>query len=168
MNRELLCKVREAIFSVLPITLIVLLLNFTIIPMSSGTIKLFLTGTFMLILGMGLFTLGADMSMMLMGEKIGAYLTKSKNLILVIVSCFFIVVIITLAEPDLQVLAQHVPNIPNMTIILAVALGVGIFLVIAVLRILFKVKLNYILTFFLYCYIYFDVFYRKRFFTCGF
>ena len=100
MNRELLCKVREAIFSVLPITLIVLLLNFTIIPMSLGTIKLFLTGTFMLILGMGLFTLGADMSMMLMGEKIGAYLTKSKNLILVIVSCFFIGVIITLAEPD--------------------------------------------------------------------
>lgn len=148
LNRELLCKVREAVFSVLPITLIVLLLNFTIIPMSSGTIKLFLTGTFMLILGMGLFTLGADMSMMLMGEKIGAYLTKSKNLILVIVSCFFIGVIITLAEPDLQVLAQQVPNIPNMIIILAVALGVGIFLVIAVLRILFKVKLNYILTFF--------------------
>lgn len=150
MNRELLCKIKESIYSVLPITLIVLLLSFTIAPMPLGTVKLFLVGAFMLILGMGLFTLGADMSMMLMGEKIGAYLTKSKKLLLLIVSCFFIGVIITLAEPDLQVLAQQVPNIPNIIIIFAVALGVGVFLVIAMLRTLFQIKLHYILTF---CYI---------------
>lgn len=129
--------------------------------MPFGTVKLFLVGTFMLILGMGLFTLGADMSMMLMGEKIGAYLTKSKKLMLLIISCFFIGVIITLAEPDLQVLAQQVPNIPDMIIILAVALGVGIFLVIAMLRTLFKIKLHYILTFF-YIAIFILVFFTEK------
>ena len=84
MNQNLKEKTKEALSSVLPITAIVLLLSITIAPMPIGTIMLFLTGAFLLIIGMGFFSLGADMSMMPMGEGIGAHLTKSKKLWLVI------------------------------------------------------------------------------------
>ena len=146
MNKELLEKIKESISSVLPITLIILILHFTVAPMPGGTIKLFFIGSIMLVLGMGLFTLGADISMMPMGEKIGSYLTKSKKIVLLLVSCLLIGILITVAEPDLQVLARQVPSVPDLIIIWSVALGVGIFLVVAMLRTLFQIKLHYILT----------------------
>ena len=145
MNRNLLNKIKESIISVLPVSAIVLLLNFTIAPMPVGTLGLFLGGSFLLILGMGLFTLGADMAMMPMGERIGAQLTKSKNLKLFIAVYFIIGMMITIAEPDLQVLAQQVPSVPDMTLILSVAMGVGIFLVISLLRTVFQIKFSYLL-----------------------
>lgn len=146
LNQELLEKIKESISSVLPITLIILILHFTVAPMPDGTIKLFFIGSIMLVLGMGLFTLGADISMMPMGEKIGSYLTKSKKIVLLLISCLLIGILITVAEPDLQVLARQVPSVPDLIIIWSVALGVGIFLVVAMLRTLFQVKLHYILT----------------------
>lgn len=148
MNKVLIDKIKEALSSVLPITAIVLLLSITIAPMPIGTLMLFLTGAMLLIVGMGFFTLGADMSMMPMGEGIGAELTKSKKLSLVIGICFLIGIMITVAEPDLQVLATQVPAIPDSVLILTVALGVGIFLVIAMLRTLFQIKLAHMLMFF--------------------
>lgn len=146
MNKELLEKIKESISSLIPITLIILILHFTVAPIPDGTLKLFFIGSIMLILGMGLFTLGADMSMMPMGEKIGSYLTKSKKIILILASCLLIGILITVAEPDLQVLARQVPSISDFIIIWCVALGVGIFLVVAMLRTLFQIKLHYILT----------------------
>ncbi len=145
MNKKLILKIKESLSSVLPISLIVLILNFTITPMPFGVRGLFLIGAALLITGMGLFTLGADTAMMPMGEQIGSQLIKSRKLSLLIVACLIMGTMITIAEPDLQVLAEQVPSVPNMVLILWVAAGVGVFLVVALLRILFQWRLSYIL-----------------------
>ena len=102
----------------------------------------------MVIIGMMFFTLGAEISMTPMGEKVGAKMTQSKNIFLIVCLSFLLGVMITISEPDLQVLATLVPSIPNMTIILAVAVGVGIFLVMALLRILYGISLAKLLVVF--------------------
>ena len=144
MNR-FFTKLREALFSVVPISAVVLLLNRTIAPLNSGVTLLFCCGAVLLILGMGLFTLGADLSMMPVGERIGAKLSASRNLLLMVLLCLGMGVAITVAEPDLQVLATQVPAVPNLILIGAVAAGVGLFLAVALLRIVFQKKLSVIL-----------------------
>ncbi len=138
-------KIQEALASVLPITLIVLVLCLTIAPLAPDTLLAFLMGAVLLILGMGLFTLGADTAMTPIGERVGAAMTKSRKLGVVVAVGFLIGVIITVSEPDLQVLANQVPGVPNAVLVMAVAVGVGAFLVIAMLRILFKIPLNALL-----------------------
>ena len=145
MNKKLIMKTKESLSSVLPITIIVLILNFTITPMPFVIRGLFLMGAALLVLGMGLFTLGADLAMMPMGEQIGSELTKSRKLVLLVGVSFLMGIMITIAEPDLQILAEQVPSVPNQVIILWVAVGVGIFLVAALLRILFQWRLSYLL-----------------------
>lgn len=108
----------------------------------------FLVGAVLLIVGMLLFNVGVELSMTPMGERVGAIMTKSKSLLIMILISFIMGFVITISEPDLQVLAQQVPSIPNLTLILAVAIGVGIFLVIAILRMLFGVPLSKLLVFF--------------------
>lgn len=141
-------KIMESLASVLPITAIVLLLSISIAPVSSGTLVLFLFGALLLVLGMGLFTLGADLAMTPMGEGMGIEMSKSKKVIYPIVISFIFGVIITMAEPDLQVLAEQVPAIPNMVLIMAVAGGVGIFMMLAIARMFFEISLNILLIFF--------------------
>lgn len=87
------------------------------------------------------FTLGAEMSMTPMGERVGSAMTKSRSLPKMIVIGFILGFIITISEPDLQVLANQVPSVPNLVLILSVAAGVGAFLVIALLRMLFSMAL---------------------------
>ena len=123
--------------SVLPITSIVLILSFTIVPLPLDIMLTFVIGAVMLVVGMSLFSAGVDMSMTPMGEAIGSDMTKTRRVWLVLCVCFLIGTIITIAEPDLQVLAEQVASIPNMVLIVTIAVGVGAFLVIAVLRILF-------------------------------
>ncbi len=143
MNKILKEKISESVSSVLPITIIVLLLSVTITPMPVGTMVLFLTGAALLIVGMALFSLGTDVSMTPMGEGIGAQLPRTKNLFIVILITLIIGVLITIAEPDLQVLAGQVPSIPNNVLIWTVAVGVGLFFVLAMLRTLFKIRLSH-------------------------
>ncbi len=138
-------KFKEALSSVLPITLIVMALCFTISPIPNNMLMSFLTGAAMLIIGMAFFTLGADTAMTPIGNKVGSCITKSKKLWLIVFVSFLLGVIITVSEPDLQVLANQVPTVPNLVLIGAVALGVGVFLVIAMLRILFGISLNTLL-----------------------
>lgn len=141
-------KIIESIAAVVPITVIVFLLSISITPIKTGTFLLFLFGALMLILGMGLFTLGADLSMIPMGEGIGVSLSKARTRFVPLTVCLMLGVLITIAEPDLQVLAEQVPAIPNRILILTVALGVGLFLVLAELRMMFKIPLSYTLLFF--------------------
>lgn len=141
MNKILKEKIVEALSSVLPITLIVLMLSITITPMPVGTLVLYLVGAVLLIVGMAFFSLGTDVSMTPMGEGIGAQLPRTKNLFAVVGITFVIGVLITIAEPDLQVLAGQVPSIPNAVLIWTVAIGVGLFFVLAMLRTLFKIRL---------------------------
>ena len=148
MRKLLREKIMESLSSVLPITAIVLLLSITISPISSGTLVLFLFGAVLLVFGMGLFTLGADLAMTPMGEGMGIEMSKSRKAFIPIIIGFVFGVIITLAEPDLQVLAEQVPAIPNIVLTLAVAIGVGIFMMIAICRILFKIPLNILLIIF--------------------
>ena len=129
-------KVREALASVLPITIIVLILCFTVVPVPTDILLAFLMGAVLLIVGMGFFTLGADTAMTPIGERVGAAITKSRKLWVVVTIGFLIGVIVTVSEPDLQVLANQVPGVPNAILVGAVAVGVGAFLVIAMLRIL--------------------------------
>lgn len=140
-NFKLNEKIQEALSSVLPLTAIVLLLSITIVPLSAGTMVLFLFGALLLIFGMGFFTLGVDMSMLPMGEGIGVEMSKAKKFYIPILLCFLLGFLITIAEPDLTVLAQQVPSIPDRTIILAVAVGVGVFLAVAACRILLQIPL---------------------------
>ena len=148
MRKLLREKIMESLSSVLPITAIVLLLSITISPISSGTLVLFLFGAVLLVFGMGLFTLGADLAMTPMGEGMGIEMSKSRKAFIPIIIGFVFGIIITLAEPDLQVLAEQVPAIPNIVLTLAVAIGVGIFMMIAICRILFKIPLNVLLIIF--------------------
>ncbi|MBQ4044390.1 MAG: DUF1538 domain-containing protein [Clostridia bacterium] len=141
-------KLREALSSVVPITAIVLILSITIAPVETGVMVLFLFGALMLIFGMSLFTLGAGLSMQPMGEGVGVQLSKSRRIWLSMIICFALGVIITIAEPDLQVLAQQIPSVPNMVLILTVAVGVGVFLVIALLRMVFGIPLARLLLIF--------------------
>ena len=144
-------KLKEAATSVIPITAIVLILCFTITPISNSMLVSFSFGAAMLIVGMAFFTLGADTAMMPIGNKVGACITKSKKVWVIVLVSFLLGVIITISEPDLQVLANQVPTIPNAVIIWSVALGVGVFLVIAMLRILIGIRLSWLLLGFYAC-----------------
>ena len=134
-------KLLEALQAVLPIVAIVLVLCFSIAPVSPSILLCFLLGAAMIIVGIMFFTLGAEMSMSPMGERVGAMLTKSRSVPLIIGVGFLLGFLITISEPDLQVLANQVPSIPNMTLILSVAAGVGLFLVVAFLRMLLGIAL---------------------------
>lgn len=149
MRENLKAKIKEATSSVLPITAIVFLLGVTIVPVPVGTISLFLAGAAMLIVGMGFFSLGADVAMMPMGQGIGGYFAKPGRPVAAALSVSFILgVIITVAEPDLQVLAHQVPAIPDNVLIWTIALGVGLFLAVAVLRTVFHINLAHLLLIF--------------------
>ena len=139
-------KLTEALKAVLPVIGIVLLLCFTAVPLSSSILLCFLLGAGMIMIGIMFFTLGAEMSMIPMGERVGTALTKRKKLPLIILLGFLLGFIITVSEPDLQVLAHQVPSIPDRIIVISVAVGVGVFLVAAVLRMLFGVALPHLLT----------------------
>lgn len=145
MNKKLKEKIDEALSSVLPITIIIFLLSISFVPIPIGTTIMFLVGAFMLIVGMGFFSLGADMAMLPMGEGVGAELFLIGKLALVVFVSFIIGFLITIAEPDLLVLADQVPSIPGALLILTVAVGVGLFLVVAILRIIFKISLSHLL-----------------------
>ena len=138
-------KLKEAVDSVLPITIIVAVLCFFFLPVGSGLMLAFLVGAVLLIVGMGLFTLGAELSMTQMGNLVGAKMTKSRRLWLILVLAFILGLVITIAEPDLQVLAQNVPGIDKTVLILTVSVGVGIFLTICMLRILLGISLRTLL-----------------------
>ena len=141
-------KLLEALQAVLPIAAIVLVLCFSIAPVSPSILLCFLLGAAMIVVGIMFFTLGAEMSMTPMGERVGSMLTRSQNLFLIIGVGFLLGFLITISEPDLQVLANQVPSIPNMTLILSVAAGVGIFLVMAFLRMLLGIPLPRLLVIF--------------------
>ena len=143
-------KIKEALFSVLPVAAIVCLLNLTPLVNFTGLeIGVFLISAVFLILGIGLFSMGADMAMTPMGEHAGAGLTKSKKLLLLLAVCFLMGLLITVAEPDLTVLAEQVKDVINGTVlIMAVGVGVGIFLVLSVVKMVCHKPLSSLLLFF--------------------
>ena len=148
--RELKEKIVEALVSALPITAIVYLLALTpLIDLNGAELVTFTVGAVLLILGIGLFNLGADLAMMPMGSHVGSGLSRQKNLPLLLGVCFVLGMLITIAEPDLQVLANQVSAVMNGTLLIyTVGIGVGTFLMIAVMKIVFKQSLSHILMLF--------------------
>ena len=145
MNPKLIEKLKESLAAVVPITLIVMGISVLLVPLELGTVVMFFVGALMLIVGMGFFQLGAEISMTPMGKGIGSELAESRRLPVILGVGFLMGAIITMAEPDLQVLANQVPAIPNRVLVLTVAVGVGIFLALAILRILLKIRLSVLL-----------------------
>ncbi len=150
-NKALRDKIVESLTSILPIAIIIFLLALTFTPIDTGTFVLFFLGVILLIVGMGCFTLGADMSLLVIGEKIGTAMSRTRKVWLIALISFIIGIIVTVAEPDLQILAEQVPSLAEKTplgnylLILTVAVGVGIFLMFAMLRIVLHIRLNILL-----------------------
>ncbi len=137
-------KVKEACMSAMPIALIILVLAFTVCPLPNDIFIAFAVGTLLLVVGLGLFSLGAEMSMERIGSHIGANLTRSRKIPIIAILSLIVGVLITISEPDLHVLAGYTGE-QKFSFIFAVAAGLGIFLVIAVMRIIFNIKFKYIL-----------------------
>lgn len=125
---------KESLTSVLPIALIVLILSVTCVALETGVLVLFLFGTILLILGISFFTVGSGISMEPLGDGFGKSLNKKDKWFIPLLICFVLGFLITVSEPDLQVLAQQVPTIPNSLLINCVGIGVGVFLCITFLR----------------------------------
>ena len=138
-------KVRESLVSVLPIIAIVTVLCLFLVPMQPNLLLTFLIGALMIVVGLGLFSLGAERSMTIIGNKIGTALTKIGKLPVILLVAFALGVAVTVAEPDLQVLADTVPNIDKTVLLMAVGAGVGLFMVVCMLRILYGINLRWVL-----------------------
>ncbi len=153
LRKELLSKFKETAVAVLPVAGILLLLHFTIAPMPFGILSLFISGTFLLIVGMTLFQLGSDVGMTSIGNQIGGKLVELKNLKIFLITAFLLGFLVTIAEPDLQVLGKQMPDQTMFTLfgmdmsvgqvlIYMVAIGVAIFLTLAVIRVVFGFNLS--------------------------
>ena len=150
MLRTLLGKVKESLMSVLPVVAIVLILCATpLVNLSAKEMIVFSVSAVLLIVGISLFSVGADLAMSPMGDYIGSGLTQSKRLSVLLPVSFAMGVLITVAEPDLSVLAEQIAEkVPPTVLIMSVGLGVGIFLLLGVIKILFKANLSSMLLFF--------------------
>lgn len=146
MKNAFLVKLKESVISILPITLIVLLLSITVVPIPGTSLLIFCGSCVLLAFGIALFSLGADTSMLPIGQHMGGYLSKKNNPWLTMLFCFILGVVITVAEPDLSVLASQVSSVNSWVFILTVSVGVGAFLVLGLLRILFKWHFNIVIT----------------------
>ncbi len=150
MLKVLLSKCKEALISVAPVSLIVVILHLTpLISLTNRELLIFLISSLVLVFGIGLFNLGADLAMTPMGEHVGAGLARSRKLWLLLSVCFAMGLLITIAEPDLSALANQVAKIMTPSVlIVTVGIGVGLFLLLAVLKIVFHVSLSSLLMFF--------------------
>ena len=150
---ELWEKIKEALISALPITAIVYIMALTpLFDFSTTELITFSVGAVLLVLGIGLFSLGADLAMTPMGSHVGAGLSRQRKLGLLLGVCFVLGMLITIAEPDLQVLANQVSAVMNgMLLVYTVGVGVGAFLLIAILKIVFKKPLsNFLMLFYMF------------------
>ena len=143
--RNFALKLKEAAVAVIPITALVLILNFALGGMPTLNLASFMVGAVFLIIGMALYTLGSNIFMEPAGEHIGAKVTATRKVWFILLVALVVGVVVTVAEPDLTVLATQIGSIPNIVLISAVGAGVGVFMVIAVLRVLLKIRLNALL-----------------------
>ena len=145
MGKILIKKFKESVVAVFPITVIVLLIGIVMGIMPIYSVINFIFGSILLILGMSLFTMGSEISIMTIGEKIGSYITRKKKIFLILLVAFIIGTIITVAEPDVSVLANQVTSVNPYVLTIVLGVGAGLFLLLGTLRILYNIKISYIL-----------------------
>ena len=144
MKKILNEKLNEAVSSIIPVMIIMLVISF-ILKFDIVTIISILISTLLLIIGVTLFTLGADFSMMEIGKTISSGLLKTKKVSIILLVSLVVGIVITIAEPDLKVLASQMTAINSNTLILSVGVGVGIFLSVAAARIIYQISLKKII-----------------------
>lgn len=146
----MLGKLKENATSILPIAAIVLLLDFTVTPLGATMTFQFLFGTVLTILGLTIFLLGADIGIIPIGEKAGTALTRKRNLPLLLIAAFIIGFMVTIAEPDVQVLARQIcsinPAIDNTVLVVAIAVGIGLFVALGLMRTVLQIPMKYFVT----------------------
>ena len=149
MAKQFYLKLKESALSVAPIILLVMVLNFTpLIQLTFAETMIFLVASVIIIFGIALFSIGADMSMTPMGKSVGNGLTKKRKLGLLLFVSFVVGLLVTIAEPDLTVLATQVSDVMNSTtLIVIVGVGVALLLMLAIIKMVFKVKLSMLLMF---------------------
>ena len=145
MKAMFLDKIKESIMSILPISLVVIVLSVIFIPNCGWSCFAFGISTVLLMIGICLFSMGNDLSLMKMGGYIGSHLSKTRKVALMLICSFIIGVIVTIAESDLSLLAAQIPSIKSYVFIITVGVGVGFFLFLATLRILLNIKIKYVL-----------------------
>ena len=148
--KQIFIKLKESAMSILPVAIIVLIVSFTpLFNLSRNELILFITSTILLIIGVTLFNVGAELSMTPMGEYIGTVLIKTKKFIFILLVTLFMGFLVTIAEPDLLVLSEQVKEVVDQhTFIMSVGVGVGIFLVFTLLKVIFNRQLSVILLLF--------------------
>ena len=145
VTKSILMKWFEAFNAVIPITAISIILSLSFKAMTTMNLATMLVGAVFLITGMVLYNFGTDIAIQPAGSYIGGKISSYGKIWLVILVCFIVGIIVTVAEPDLSVLAGQIATIPKFVLIVVVGLGVGIFMIIAVLRIAFKIPLHILL-----------------------
>jgi hypothetical protein len=143
--KVLIEKVKESALAVVPISAIILVLHFTVAPLPGWTLGMMLVGMVMLFVGMTLFSIGVESAMLPIGRHVGSALISSRKLSLIIVVLFVFGFVATMAEPDLSVFANQVGSIPKTALLVGISVGVGAFLVLAVLRVVFHWRLGSVL-----------------------
>ncbi|EPD1726135.1 DUF1538 domain-containing protein [Enterococcus hirae] len=141
----MLKNLKEVVIAILPMTLLIVILTFIFAPLDSDEMISFLFGAGIMMIGMTLFLFGADYSMMEVGRLVGKYMIKKKSLTILIALGFMIGIVITIAEPSVQVLGQQVNQISEgkigrVLLIGIVSVGTGVFLAFALLRVVFKLS----------------------------
>ncbi|EMF0485532.1 DUF1538 domain-containing protein [Enterococcus hirae] len=141
----MLKNLKEVVIAILPMTLLIVILTFIFAPLDSDEMISFLFGAGIMMIGMTLFLFGADYSMMEVGRLVGKYMIKKKGLTILIALGFMIGIVITIAEPSVQVLGQQVNQISEgkigrVLLIGIVSVGTGVFLAFALLRVVFKLS----------------------------
>ena len=155
MLRDLWAKIKEAIISILPVTLMIILLGFTpLYDLKASEFVTFIISAIVLMIGIGFFSLGADIAMQPMGEQVGSNLIKTRKLPLIIFITLILGILVTIAEPDLTVIAKQIGTAVNTNLsvgqwmlIITIGVGVGIFLVLSILKIIFNKDLTTLLMF---------------------
>ena len=169
-------RFKESAISVVPVMIIVVILHFTICPLKAEQLPQFIAGGILLILGLAIFLIGADLGLVPFGQKLGSYLTHKRSLLLMIPAAFIIGFAVTIAEPDVQVLANQVhaaaSSIDEYTLLVIIAMGIGLFLVAGMIRSVLQLPLNWMLIFFyivvfVVCYFVEPAFIGVAFDACG-
>ena len=144
-------KFREVLMAVLPITIIVTILNYSLTPLGTHLFLRFLAGAVLIVVGLSIFLLGVDIGITPIGNQMGSSIAKTNRLWIVVVAGLVLGFAISVAEPDLHILAQQVEsitsgNIEKITIVIVVSAGIAIMLSLGFVRIVFNMALNRILT----------------------
>ena len=140
-------KFKESLSAVFPFIVIVLVLHFTLVPLEAIVLTRFLIGAVAIIIGLAIFLFGVDVGIDPIGKHMGSSIAKTNNIWFVVGAVLLVGFFISVAEPDLHILAGQVDIVTSgvitkFSIVLVVSIGIGILLSLGFLRILFNFPLN--------------------------